>query len=512
MSVHRTALATLVALTVLGAGTLATTAATAASADPVVRTDRGAVRGLAEQDTRTFRGIPYAAPPTGEGRWRSPRPAAAWPGVRDATQYAGSCAQADHPVGVASTSEDCLYLDVTTPTNARGLPVVVWIHGGSFKNGANRIYGPRRFAAQGKVVVVQVQYRLGAFGFLASPLLGKGSGNFGLEDQQAALRWVQRNAASFGGNPRNVTIMGESAGGYSVCDHLASPTAAGLFQRAIIQSGPCAQEYSATNYSAPRPLAVAEQYGRKLATSLGCTTASCLRAVPAKQLLAASEPDEFGPVLGGPVLPLHPTTALATGRVNRVPVLHGLNHDEEHGRYGAQEVLSGTPITEADYRAEVQKTFGAKAPAILAAYSDIHPAGLALSTVLTDSQWSVPAAKTNQLLSARMTTYAFEFAGKAPWYAGLAEPDWPFGSHHLSDVAYFFDLAVLERLDPAQSRLADEVIARWSAFARTGDPNLPGTSEAWPRTRPHDREVQSLTPNGITRTDFLADHRIGFWG
>lgn len=365
----RTVVAGLTALTatVALAATAMAAPVTSDDSDLVVRTDRGAVRGLVEQDTRTFRGIPYAAPPTGEWRWRSPRPADRWSGVRDATQYAGSCAQGEHPVGVPSTSEDCLYLDVTTPTNARGLPVVVWIHGGSFTNGATRNYGPSRLAEQGKVVVVQIQYRLGAFGFLASPLLGKGSGNFGLEDQQAALRWVQRNAASFGGNPRNVTIMGESAGAYSVCDQLASPTAAGLFHRAIIQSGPCAQEYSSANYSAPRPRTVAVDYSRTLANSFGCTTAACLRDIPVEDLLAATAEDHFGPVLGGPVLPLHPTNALATGRVNRVPVLHGINHDEEHGRIGAQEVLTGTPTTDAVYRERLEKTFGAEAEKVRAA-------------------------------------------------------------------------------------------------------------------------------------------------
>lgn len=501
------ALATLVALSTLG---IAVPAA-AATTEPVVRTDRGAVRGLVlEGNVQTFRGIPYAAPPTGESRWRSPRPAAGWSGIRDATRFADGCAQGEHPVGIASTSEDCLYVDVTTPTNARGLPVVVWIHGGSFKHGATQNYGPRRLASQGEVVVVQVQYRLGALGFLASPLLGSGSGNFGLEDQQAALRWVQRNAAAFGGNPRNVTIMGESAGAYSVCDHLASLTAAGLFQRAIIQSGPCTQEYSAINYAAPRPRAVAHTYSRGLASSLGCTTAACLRGVPADRLLAATDSAEFGPVLGGPVLPLHPGVALATGRVNRVPVLHGLNHDEEHGRYGAQEVLTGTAITDAEYEEEVQRVFGSAASKILAAYADVRPAGRALATVMTDSQWSAPAAKTNRLLSLRMPTYSFEFAGKAPWYAGLPEPTWSFGSHHVSDVAYFFDLSILEALNPAQSRLSEELFARWAAFARTGDPNVPG-SESWPRARPLDREVQSLSPEGISRTDFLTDHRIGFW-
>jgi para-nitrobenzyl esterase len=140
----------------------------------------------------------------------------------------------------------------------------------------------------------------------------------------------------------------------------------------------------------------------------------------------------------------------------------------------------------------------------------VRPAGLALSTVLTDSQWSYPAAKSNQLLSLMMPTYTFEFAGKAPWYAGLPEPRWPAGAHHLSDVAYLFNLKVLEPLDAAQTRLADEVIARWSAFARTGNPNLPA-STYWPRATPLDRTVQSLNPAGVTRTDFATDHQIGFW-
>jgi para-nitrobenzyl esterase len=421
--------------------------------------------------------------------------------VRDASEFADSCAQGEHPVGVPSTSEDCLYLDVTTPARTgKNRPVVIWIHGGSFKHGATSLYGPNRFAAQGDVVVVQVQYRLGAFGFLASPLLGRGSGNYGLEDQQAALRWVRRNAAAFGGDPRNVTLMGESAGAYSVCDHLASPTAAGLFDRAIIQSGPCAQEYSAMNYAAPRPRAVAYDYGRRLAADLECATAACLRAIPADQLLAATEPDEFGPVLGGPVLPRHPAEALKLGKVNRVPVLHGVNHDEESGRYGAQEVF-GAPITQAAYEAAVRDTFGSDADRILTEYADLQPAGRALATVMTDSQWSTPAARTNRLLSARMPTYAVEFAGDAPWYTGAPKPDWPVGSHHLSEVAYFFDLKIF---DPPQRQYADELISHWATFARTG-------STPWPRTTPRDQTVQALTPTGTTRTDFTEDHRIPFW-
>ncbi|HEY0689558.1 MAG TPA: carboxylesterase family protein [Kribbella sp.] len=489
-----------------------------AASEGVVGTDQGLVRGIVGDTTRTFRGIPYAAPPTGELRWRSPQRAASWSGVRDATKYADSCAQSEHPVGVASTSEDCLYLDVTTPTQSRKkLPVLIWIHGGSFKNGATRIYGPDRLAAKGDLVVVQVQYRLGAFGFLANPMLDergrKTSGTYGLEDQQAAMRWVQRNAAAFGGDPGNVTIMGESAGSYSVCDHLASPTAAGLFQRAIMQSGPCAQEWSPTNYAAPAARHTAEKYGRVLAAKLECTTAACLRQVPADRLLAASDQAEYSPVLGGPTLPVTPATALRSGKVNRVPVLHGVNHDEEHGRYGAQEAASGVQITLDEYHAELAKVFGDKADEVYARYpvTQTVPAGLALSTALTDALWSVPAAETNRLLSWRMPTYSFEFAGKAPWYAGLNQPKWPAGSHHLSDVAYQFDLGtIFAPLTPDQSRLADEVIARWSAFARTGNPNIP-RGVTWPRTAPLDRTVQSLNPAGVSRTDFYADHQLAFW-
>jgi para-nitrobenzyl esterase len=491
-------------LPLLAAAALLATPLTAAPpTDTVVRTDLGQVRGISDDTTRTFRGIPYAAPPVGELRWRAPRPAARWSGVRDATQYGASCAQNEHPIGVASTNEDCLFVDVTTPKRpGKSLPVVVWIHGGSFTNGANSVYGTKRLAAQGGLVVVQVQYRLGALGFLA--------GNHGLEDQQEALRWVRRNATAFGGDPRNVTIMGESAGAYSVCDHLASPTANGLFQRAIVQSGPCAQEYSATNYAAPRPRAVAEKYRRDLATELGCGTIGCLRKVPVDRLLAATADDEFGPVLGGPVLPLHPTQALLSGRVNRVPVLHGINHDEEHGRYGAQEAATGVPVTQAEYETAVLSQFGAEASKVLAEYADVAPAGLALSTVMTDSQWAAPAYRSNRLLSLRMPTYTFEFAGDAPWYLGIPRPGWPVGSHHMTDLTYFLDDNLFAPLNPAQQKLSDELINRWSTFARTGQPNTPGTAY-WPRATPFDRQVQSLDPAGVTRTDFFAGHRLGFW-
>jgi para-nitrobenzyl esterase len=473
----------------------------AAAGTNVVRTETGLIRGLEQGKVRTFRGIPYAAAPTGENRWRSPQPAAKWPGVRDATAYAKACAQGEFPVAVPSTTEDCLYLDVTTPTPRGGLkPVVVWLHGGDFKYGGNSLYGPNRFADRGDVVVVQPQYRLGVFGFLAAPSLGQNSGNYGLEDQQAALRWVRRNAAAFGGDPRNVTVMGESAGGYSVCDLLASPTAAGLFDRAIIQSAPCGQPSTT-------PRDEGEKFSHTLAKSFGRTTAAELRSVGTEELLSATESAEFRPVTGTTVLPRDPAQALGSGRINRVPVLHGVTHDEEAGRYGAQEVLSRTPITQAEYEATVRATFGDDTGKILAEYADVRPAGRALATVMTDANWSAPAAITNRVLAARMPTYTFEFAGDAPWYAGTPKPAWPVGTHHMSEVAYFFDVALFDAPD---DRFADELIHRWSAFARSGDPNVPGAVR-WPRAAGHDRTVQSLNAAGTTRTDFVEDHRLRFW-
>ncbi|HZD38547.1 MAG TPA: carboxylesterase family protein, partial [Actinomycetes bacterium] len=211
---------------------------------PVVATGNGPVRGMSGATVRSFLAIPYAAPPVGELRWRPPQPAASWRGVRDATEPAPYCPQPPTPYGRASTSEDCLYLNVLTPADANPgdrYPVMFWIHGGALLVGGSAGYDPSRLVAKGAIVVT-INYRLGMLGFLAHPALSAqspqhASGNYGLMDQQAALAWVRRNIAHFGGDRGNVTIFGESAGGLSVHSQLASPLAAGLFERAIVQSG-----------------------------------------------------------------------------------------------------------------------------------------------------------------------------------------------------------------------------------------------------------------------------------
>ena len=233
----------------------------------VVTTAGGAVHGKAVAATDEFLGIPYAAPPVGALRWQPPRPAAPWHGVRQAVSYAQHCPQPSSPFGAAGASEDCLYLNVFAPAGARAsnLPVMVWVHGGSLRTGESDDYNPAGLVRDG-VVVVTINYRLGALGFLADAALasrpGGPSGNYGLMDQQAALRWVQRNIRGFGGNPGDVTLFGESAGGLSTLSQLVSPGARGLFQRAIVESG----TYQLTQ----QPLASAEAAGQAFAAKAGC--------------------------------------------------------------------------------------------------------------------------------------------------------------------------------------------------------------------------------------------------
>ncbi|HEX8156684.1 MAG TPA: carboxylesterase family protein, partial [Solirubrobacteraceae bacterium] len=251
------------------------------AATAVVDVNGGAVRGKLGDSVDEFLGIPYAAAPVGPLRWRPPKPVARWKGERDATKFAPHCAQPATPFGLASSSEDCLYLNVFAPAGRRHRddeddPVLVWIHGGGFLVGESNDYDPTKLAADGTVVVT-INYRLGALGFLAHRALadrpGGSSGAYGLMDQQAALRWVQRNIGKFGGDPENVTIAGESAGGLSVLAHMASPRARGLFARGIVQSGA---------FLTQTPLDKAETAGAAFAAKVGCAsqTAACLRGLP----------------------------------------------------------------------------------------------------------------------------------------------------------------------------------------------------------------------------------------
>ncbi|MCE9514981.1 MAG: carboxylesterase family protein, partial [Mycobacterium sp.] len=345
------------------------TASPAATSGAVVATEAGPVRGIVADEFRLFQGIPYAAAPRGPMRWQLPVAPVPWRTVRDATGPGLRCIQdvrADPDYG-RPISEDCLNLSVWTPagaTPATPRPVMVWIHGGGFLNGSSDIYNSQWLATRGDIVVVTVNYRLGALGFLAHPALGADPGNYGLADQQASLRWVRDNIAAFGGDPAKVTIAGESAGAISVCDHLVAPESAGLFRAAIMQSGPC---------QAQTDIAAAERISRDYAAKAGCddpaTTRRCLYGLPAAALQDGPAYARIGanllagPVTGTPRLPVPPATAAARGPTERVPVLIGTTADE-FTLFVAMSYLKQKGLP--PYGTLLQQTYGTEAPALAA--------------------------------------------------------------------------------------------------------------------------------------------------
>lgn len=471
----------------------------------VVHTTNGTVRGTADGPLRSFQGIPYAAAPVGDLRWKAPQRAAAWTGTREATRPGAPCAQPEGlPVGVPSENEDCLYLNVTTPAEkaTERRPVLVWIHGGSLMYGSGDMYGPTSLATRG-AVVVSMNYRLGILGHFSDPSQ-PGADSLSLQDQQAALRWVRANAAAFGGDPGNVTIMGQSGGGYSVCGHLASPASAGLFHRAIVQSAPCATGGSRTR-------AEAEADTRRVITAVHCEldTAACMRGKTVAELLAAYGPfNEPRPVAGTALMPLPPAEALRTGRFNRVPVLIGVNHDEERGMVLGQELAAGTPMKPEDYEPAIRAQFGDNADAVLARYplSDFGSAGEALATVRTDALWSTPTVDTARLLSKWTPTRMYEFSERdTPWFTGYPAPSFAHRAGHMTELPYLFDdIALFEAIAPEQDAFRDRMLRTWTGFAASG-------RTTWPSFRSDHGYVQTLSSHAWQRADFTTDHNYGFW-
>ncbi|WP_158895276.1 carboxylesterase/lipase family protein [Amycolatopsis anabasis] len=502
------------------------TFATGAQAEPagdrdaVVRTDSGPVRGTVHADHRSFRGIPFAAPPVGELRWQPPRPPSPWTEPRDATKPGDRCAQNAGPLSQASTSEDCLYLNVTTPRRgpAPPRPVMVWVHGGGFVSGAGSDLTPTRLAVDGDVVVVTVNYRLGVFGFLGHPGLGAESGTFGLADQQAALRWVRHNARAFGGDPHNVTLFGESAGGMSTCAQLTSPAAAGLFQRAIIQSGACTINWPASGFlpDVPAgtmwaPKAAVDAEGARLAEGRGCadpaTALACLRRVPVRDLLADPRAASISaPAFGTRLLPEQPAEALAAGHFPRIPVALGTTRNE-HRLFAA--VYPNHPITEADYQRWLRDGFGDRANEVAARYpTGAHRTpGNAWADMATDRVWACTTLTGARLLDARTRVFQYEFADPRPPVIFPFPPDIDPGAYHASELVFLFEPGGFPvQLTPEQQRLSQRMIGYWSRFAATGNPNAHG-SPKW-RAFP---SVQSLAPDDIRPVDFGAEHKCDFW-
>jgi para-nitrobenzyl esterase len=507
---------------------VATTLAAASRANPpghrevstrtnatVVVTDRGAVRGRTRAGMLSFLGIPYAAAPVGGLRWRPPRPHAAWTGVRDATAFRRACPQAASLLGLSSTNEDCLFLNVFTPLvppGGKGAPVMVWIHGGGLVAGASNDYLPVGLVAR-NVVVVTLNYRLGVLGFLADPALtaespDHASGNYGLLDQQSALRWVRRNIGRFGGDPHSVTLFGQSAGGVSVHAQLASPTARGLFQRAIAESG---------GYAGSQPsLPVAEAAGAAFAARVGCSAsdAACLRKVPVATLLANQPFFDATPVVDGKVLRRTMTSAFTSGRFNRVPVIEGSNRDEDRF-FLATNAPGGWPaLGSAGYGAAIRSTLEL-APSTAAAVAARYPLrryaapDLALAAAVTDAAYACPAHAAVQALSRYVPTYQYEFDDEnAPRFFGGVRSRFPLGAYHGAELQYLFTLRGFSSLlTGAHERLAQTMLDQWTTFARTGDPG-----SGWLRYSASTTETELFVPpQPRTETRFAADHQCAFW-
>jgi para-nitrobenzyl esterase len=492
-------------IALLTAGLFAGSASAASAEDSsVARTDSGPIRGTVSAGYRTFQGVPFAAPPVGDLRWRSPQPVKPWTQVRDATAPTGSCAQTNG-AGHYSTTEDCLYLNVTTPARrGQRKPVMVWLHGGGNSYLTAAEFDAHRLAVGADVVVVTTNYRLGVFGFLDHPGLPD-SGAYGLADQQAALRWVQRNAAAFGGDPGNVTLFGESGGALDVCGQLTSPGSAGLFQRAIMQSGSCSTKWPDNGVVHGRPAdgawiakPAAEAKGVALATAHGCTDVACLRGISATDLVAV----DTGPTpvpYGNRTLPVNPAQALANGWFHRMPVISGNTRDESRITASSVPNLS----TEDEYFALLKQSFGT---------TDIakeYPAGnsprLAWASVLTDSVWACNQLKDDRAMAHRVPVYPYTFADRnAPTGYFQFPADLPGGAFHSSELAYFFDVpGFVGLLNPRQQKLADQMISYWGRFARTGNPNGPGL--------PRWSGAQFLAPDDIHQVDLAAQHNCAYW-
>ncbi|WP_405428493.1 carboxylesterase/lipase family protein [Streptomyces erythrochromogenes] len=501
---------------------------------PVVDTDRGPVRGRTHGAYSTFEGIPFAAPPTGPRRWRLPEPARRWEGVRDAGAPGSRCVQlpvlgSGGPVG----SEDCLYLNVTAPAGpaagARPLPrprprpVMVWFHGGGFFSGSGDAYRPDRLAVRGGAVVVTANYRLGVFGLFGHPELG-GAPGFALADQRAALRWVRANAERFGGDPDNVTVFGESAGALSVCAHLTSPASAGLFHKAIVQSGSCSTTTPPSallpglgTYEPFVPARRTVEEGALAAARLGCDRPSgvldCLRALDARTLATPDLMQRFSLVpYGDSALPTEPRQALRDGRFHRVPVLQGTTRDEI--RLFLAQTLAAYPMDdESTYRARMERSFGvATARAVEAAYpvSAYPTPAIAWATLLTDASFICPTLRDGAALGRHVPTYGYRFSDRdAPDFTGLPPvAGLPLGAAHGFELPYLFTITPLTQ---AQQRLADRMAGYWTAFARTGVPAAPGAPQ-WPPLGASGR-VLSLAPgpDGIRPVDGRAEHHCALW-
>ncbi|MEJ2887938.1 carboxylesterase/lipase family protein [Actinomycetospora aeridis] len=496
---------------------------------PVLRTAGGDLQGIDDGSVQRYLGLRYAQPPVGDLRWAPPVAVPAWSGVRPVTASGPRCPQrggASAGQVPADQSEDCLFLDVTVPTQRAAdarLPVVVWWHGGGYVSGAGSDVDPRRLAEQG-VVVVSVNYRLGLLGYLGLPGL-VGSGSFGFLDQLASLRWVRDNVAAFGGDPAAVTVAGQSAGAAAVCALLGSPALGDLgVARAIVMSGSCSVSWPPTALGPDRgprrlyaPREAVEAAGAQTAAGLGCTgpdAATCLRGRSTAQLLDATPPQTVL-AYGSDVLPVEPGDAL-DGRRTPIPVLIGTTHDEARAFVRPQQRADPARFGPSAYPRLLEAAFGGSADAVereypLARHGGSGPA--TWSAVLTDTVWSCPTLRDEQALARSAPTFAYEFAAPDPDPgAGDEGPNrLPVGAQHSGDLPLLFDVPGVGSLPDAEQDLGRRVVASWAAFARTGRPDGPGLPPWEPADRDGVPRPTVLGVEGVAPYDASVEHHCGFW-
>jgi para-nitrobenzyl esterase len=559
--------ALIVGAAIVMTGAPAVPASAAAAAPPTVTTPTGnfpsqTFQGVANSGVNDFLGIRFAAAPVGSLRFAAPAAPAAVSGTIDASSFGSACPQNASPFGTASTNEDCLFLNVYVPGNSisprNKLPVMVFFFGGDFIDGAGSLYDPTNMAIQGNAIVVTINYRLGILGYMASAALSSQastgvSGNYGFLDQLFALQWVKQNIGAFGGNPDNVTIFGESAGGFSVCAAIASPKGAGLFQRAITESGPCAE---------PLPtLATAQTSGASIVSALGCAessdaaTVACLRNLSVSAILTEQASmtsaanltslTAFFTNVDGVFIPREPVLALALGQFNHVPVIEGTNHDE--GRLFVAVGFDLNPavgtITAAEYPTAIQSVASALVAAeagllttsgstssssssgnsqeenqiaqeILHEYplANFTGPGEALGAVLTDGLFSCIANVTNEVLSLSVPTFAYEFNDENAPTPELPPVSFPYGATHTDELPFLFTLP--ETPSPssnAEQTLATQMKSYWTSFAQDGNPNSSQTP-AWAPFTVATGNVQSLnTPRPGVEFNYAAQHHCNFW-
>jgi len=512
---------------------IAVAATDVASATPTIEVSSksGPLLGSVQNGVRRWLGIPYAAAPVGQLRWKPPQQSAPWQTPKIADRFGASCPQDGTADGfaVTSLSEDCLNLNVYAPreTPVKGAPVMVWIFGGSFRVGSASDYDPEALVRQGAVVVT-INYRLGMLGFFSDPSLGadNASSNYGLLDQIFALRWIQKNIAAFGGDPQRVTIFGESAGARAIAVLLASPPAKGLFSGAIMES----MYYDGTKTTS----ADAAGLGRRFAMATGCQPddVNCLRGLTVAQILDAQRRTpaglNFAAVAGGPDYPEPLEIALRKGEYNHVPLIIGWNHDEATVLHALSEINSGKPATEADYVKVTQqyaRSSPANAQADMAAITAAYPLTaysvptLAIAQVQSDALFICGTRRFLRDLRNQSPAWSYDFDVRdAPQYfLGSRVPSFPVGATHGSEIQFIFEgfhgaTGNKKALSQAQERLALQIQRLWVNFATSRDPNSGKSALPWPKASTTGSPLlRFATSTAAPITDAYADRHCDLW-